>query len=448
MGKFNKTLLVLLSMGVLAVLAEPVLAQTAQRDAQRKLLAIRAARVDAMRKMAERIKGLNITSSTTVQDFVTENDTIETALNAFIRGMKEEGKPKFYEDGTAEVTMSVTLQTIETNLKKIYSAHYKGDKVKISDFSQMTQTNKFDKITVVGSGVVPEELDEDELQPVPTDGRMPRPFGQAGKYWHEHCTPQGRLMAVRAARVDGLRRLAERIRGVHITSNTTVQDFVAESDDINVDMRTFLKGAKEIGIRYHRDELIVEVEMEVTLKTVVASLKSWADTHYKGDRVKIQAMQDYVEKVRFDKITEVGMGVPPARCCKGYAPEQIAVLETATKAPAWVTDTLRMKGQAAIDTDNPNAAQAKLMAKRAAELDARRKLAEQVDGLMITSDTSVRDFVAQNDDIATRMEAFQLGASVVNNSEKYYPDGTAEVTVELDLKPIWKLYLVSIKRVR
>ncbi|RKY27124.1 MAG: hypothetical protein DRP83_02945 [Planctomycetota bacterium] len=448
MGKGKKTLVMVMAVAMLASLAGPVLAQSAQRNAQRKLLAIRAARVDAMRKMAERIKGLRITSNTTVQDFVTENDTIETALNTFIRGMKEEGKAKFFKDGTAEVTMSVTLRTIITKLTHIYSAHYKGDKIKASDFKKMTQTNKFDKITVVGSGVVPEELDEDPLQAIPSSGRTPRPYGQAGKYWSAHCKPQGRLMAVRAARVDGMRRLAERIKGVHITSDTTVQDFVAESDNIDVNMRTFLRGAKEIGIRYHRDELIVEVEMEVTLKTVVASLKSWADVHYKGDRVKIKAMQDYVEKVRHDKITEIGMGVPPARYCKGYTSEQITVLATATKAPPWISDTMRAKGQAAIDTDSTNAAQAKLMAKRAAELDARRKLAEQIDGLLIDSDTSVRDFVAQSDEINTRMQTYQLGAHVVKGSEKFYPDGTAEVTVEIPLKPIWNLYLVSIKKVR
>ena len=251
MGKGKKTLVMVMAVAMLASLAGPVLAQSAQRNAQRKLLAIRAARVDAMRKMAERIKGLRITSETTVQDFVTENDTIETALNTFIRGMKEEGKAKFFKDGTAEVTMSVTLRTIITKLTHIYSAHYKGDKVKASDFKKMTQTNKFDKITVVGSGVVPEELDEDPLQAIPSSGRTPRPYGQAGKYWSAHCKPQGRLMAVRAARVDGMRRLAERIKGVHITSDTTVQDFVAESDNIDVNMRTFLRGAKEIGIRYH-----------------------------------------------------------------------------------------------------------------------------------------------------------------------------------------------------
>ena len=446
MSRLQKGLWVILGVVILTGGLTPVLGQdaiTAQREAKRKLLAQRAARADAMRKLAERIKGLKITSSTTVHDFVTEDDTIDTALKAWLLGMKEEGKYKHNNDGTCEITMSVTLMTVEEELTRLHQAHYKGDKFKITDIQRLRQINKLDKIEEVGMGAVPEELDEDPLVLTPPSGRSP---AKVPDYWAKYCTGRGRLMALRAARADALRRLAERIKGTRITSDTTVADFVAESDDINLDMRAFLRGAKEVGVRYHRDELIVEVEMEVTLKTVIASFRRWVDDHYKGKKYKIKHIDEYIEKVRFDKITETGMGVPPEKYLKGYTPAQIAVLRTASSAPPWVTDTLRAKGQAAVDTENPNQAQAKLMAYRAAELDARRKLAEELNGLMITSDTSVQDFVAQDDSIDTRMTAFQLGAHVVKNSQKLNPDGTAEATVEIELKPLWNIILYGQKR--
>jgi len=431
---------VLLGAWVLPAAADAV---SEQRQAKRKLLAQRAARADAMRKLAERIKGLRITSDTTVQDFVATTDTIETALRAWMLGMKEEGKYKHMADGTCEVEMSVTLRTVITELKSLYKAYYKGDKIKANDFVKIKQHYKFDKITVVGTGAMPEELDEEPLIPTSPTGRS---MGKIPPYWGKHCTGQGRLMALRAARSDAMRRLAERIKGVRITSDTTVQDFVAESDEINVDMRAFLKGAKEIGTRYHRNELIVEVEMEVMLKTVIATFKSWADTHVKGDKVKIKALQDYVEKVRYDKIRETGMGIPPEKYLKGYTAEQVTILKVAQNAPPWATDTLRAKGQAALDQENPNKAQAKLMAYRAAELDARRKLAEKLDGLMITSNSSVRDFIAQNDEIETKMMTYQLGAKVLDSSKKLLPDGTAETTVEIDLKPLWNVIIFYHKK--
>jgi len=81
------------------------------------------------------------------------------------------------------------------------------------------------------------------------------------------------------------------------------------------------------------------------------------------------------------------------------------------------------------------------MAYRAAELDARRKLAEQIDGLIIRSETSVRDFVAENDEIRTSMMTFQQGARRVPGSEKDLPDGTVEVSVEIELTPLKNMIL-------
>ncbi len=422
-------------LGSIATIASAQSAVEAKRSAQRKLLAYRAARVDAMRKLAERIKGLTLTSSTTVEDFVTSNDTIESSMRQWLLGMKEEGKPRYMEDGTCEVRMSVTLRVVERELKRLYTAHYKGDKVKMTDIQKITERNSLQKIEVVGMGAAPEPLmDEPPMQTVERGQR-----GSVPPYWMQHCTGRGRLMAVRAARVDAMRRLAERIKGVRIDSNTTVQDFVAESDEVNVDMRQFLRGAKELSTRYRRDELIVEVEMEVTLKTVITSFKSWADVHVKGDRVKLKKLEDYVEKVRYDKIVETGMGVPPEKYLKDYDGDYQA-LEQASRAtvPDWVANTIRATGQAAIDTEMDNPAQAKLMAYRAAELDARRKLAEKLDGLMITSDSSVRDFVAQSDTIETKMLTYQQGAHVVEGSQKI-EDGIAEVTVEIELKPLWRI---------
>jgi hypothetical protein len=246
-------------------------------------------------------------------------------------------------------------------------------------------------------------------------------------------------MAIRAARVDGLRRLAERIAGVRIDSQTTVRDFVAESDDINVDMRAFIQGARETGIYYHPDELIVEVEMTVTLRTVYASLKSWGQTHYKGNKVMIEKIEKLTISSEDKEITETGMGVPPEKYLTDAPVEMIAVSNFGANAPDWASQTLRAVGHAAIDTENSNAAQAKLMAFRGAELDARRKLAEELTGLMITSETSVRDFVTENDQIRTAMLTYQQGASVVDGSEKVMEDGTVEVTVEIDLRPFWDL---------
>jgi len=445
MCKARKAWVLLLGAVLLAGWALPAAADAVseQRKAQNKLLAYRAARADAIRKLAERIRGLRITSETTVSDFVATSDTIETSLRAFLNGMKEIGKPNYMEDGTCEVVMEVKLQEVIVTLKQFHKEYYKGDKIRSEDFEKMSVVNKITAIRETGSGAPRPELSEEPLVMVAQGELMgiKNLTGQARAYWMAHCTGQGRLMAVRAARVDGLRRLGERIQGVRITSTTSVRDFVAEYDEINTRLRAFIRGARERGIRYHADELIVEVEMEVTLRDLIVNLKTWHKEFYKGDRVRVQDIEQLNVRARDKEIRETGMGVPPQQYLKDVPAAQAAVLATAAKAPPWITRTEQAVGNAAVDTTNANTAQARLMALRGAELDGRRKLAEKINGLTITSNTSVRDFVAANDQIDSGMLAFQQGAYVVEKSQKVLEDGTAQVTVEIDLKPLWNMVL-------
>ena len=413
---------------------------SAKRKAQAKLLAARAARVDAIRKLAERIRGLTITSETTVKDFVAESDTIQTALMAWLNGMKEVGKPKHMEDGTCEVTMEVKMAQIITTLKTFHKSYYKGNKVRHVDFDKMTVTNKVKILRETGMGAPRLELLDPEPVAIGESALASFTYlrGPAKAFWMANVTGQGRLMAVRAARVDGLRRLGERIGGVFINATTTVRYFVAESDQTDTSMTAFIRGAKEKSILYHDQELIVEVKMAVTLRELLVTLKTWGAKHYRGNRVKTTQFEQLIVRAKDTVISETGMGVPPEKYLKKATVRvrQTAVL--ARGAPGWATQTVRATGHSAVDAANANAAQAKLMAYRAAELDARRKLAERLNGLMITSSTSVADFVAMNDEIQTSMLTFQQGGRVVPNSQKLLPDGTAQAVVEIELEPLWR----------
>lgn len=79
------------------------------------------------------------------------------------------------------------------------------------------------------------------------------------------------------------------------------------------------------------------------------------------------------------------------------------------------------------------AGQQKLMAIRAAQVDAYRNLAEQVYGFRVWGNTSVSAFATQNDSVRSYVDAFIRGAKVVNTTA--IADGNYEVTVELDLTP-------------
>jgi hypothetical protein len=58
----------------------------------------------------------------------------------------------------------------------------------------------------------------------------------------------------------------------------------------------------------------------------------------------------------------------------------------------------------------PIKSQAKIMAKRAAQVDAQRNLSEQIKGLRLTGGTTMEDFEVSKDIVATRVKALLKGA--------------------------------------
>ncbi len=103
----------------------------------------------------------------------------------------------------------------------------------------------------------------------------------------------------------------------------------------------------------------------------------------------------------------------------------------ATPRYEWTPITLRATGAGVPPPRAVNPAQARLMARRAAKLDALRNLLEQAYGVNITSRSSVRDFVLQSDSIRARVDAYIKGARIVD--VRYLQDGSVEVEMEVVL---------------
>ena len=79
----------------------------------------------------------------------------------------------------------------------------------------------------------------------------------------KHTNPSvARAMAGRAAKADAMRNLAQQIQGAHIDAETTVRDYVTESDTIKMEVNSYIRGARVISQKQSPDGT-VEVEMEV-----------------------------------------------------------------------------------------------------------------------------------------------------------------------------------------
>ncbi len=114
-------------------------------------------------------------------------------------------------------------------------------------------------------------------------------------------------------------------------------------------------------------------------------------------------------------------------------PSVIEVLYKNTLAPEerWGPVILRAKGSAVPPPGVVSPAQARLMALRAAKVEALRNLLEQAYGVTIVSTSTVRDFALKNDSIQSRVDSFIKGAWV--SEERLLSDGSYEVEMEIGL---------------
>lgn len=401
-------------------------------QSQQRAMASRAARMDAMRQLAEAIQGVKIDSTTTVKDFVTEKDEIKTALDAYLQGIQQVGEPIHNPDGTCEVTLSIRMEDLVFWLKNTWG-EYGSDRIQSPEqFDQMSNFNSQAVFTATGSGA---------MKVVPNSQNF-------GNFW-DRVTPQGKLMAQRAAQVDAYRNLAESIKGVRITSNTRVEDFVTVSDEIRASFNGFIRGAQVLGSKYHPDGY-VEVTVQVDMNHLVSQLQGMCRKSYKGSQFNPNTFNQMRQYTNLPVIKAVGTGVPPAQFIRQYIPptQPGTVVPgnpdypyqppTPVKpyVPEWANRTIQVTGSGA-PADWMPPAQAKLMAQRAATLDAYRLLTEQIMGLQLKASTTVKDFVTENDEISTKTKGLIRGTQVKN--VRNLPDGTVEVDMELYLGHIWQL---------
>jgi hypothetical protein len=77
-------------------------------DPQRRLMSMRAAKIDAYRSLAERVKGVQIWGGTTIGDMVVENDRFRVFLDTHLVGAKLIMQTP-HEDGSYEATVEMVV---------------------------------------------------------------------------------------------------------------------------------------------------------------------------------------------------------------------------------------------------------------------------------------------------------------------------------------------------
>ena len=408
-------------MAAIALSAAPA---GAELSGQQKLLSCRAAQADAYRQLVERVKGLRIESETYVRDFVAESDEIATSLDTFIKGARVVGRREM-SDGTCEIDVEVTIQQVEEELRRIVKEHNVGSGWHEHTFDKVHVY--YDKKVLSATGMGAPRPEASAVAPTMPIHPSPRTHSDwAG------VTPQNKLLARRAAIADAYRNMSERVKGLQIDSQTYVRDFVTESDVINTSLDSFIKGVRIGDARYVAGP-ICEIDVEVTIQEVQQELKRIVKEHYHGSAYHEHSFDEVHNYYDKKILTTTGYGVPRAMGASGGSTSKAV----APSEPEWAKQYVRSTGSGVPPSNVADAEQARLLAERAAEIDAKRNLIEKIHGIRVDSSTYVRDYVTQHDEVSARLNAFLHGAKRVDT--RYLEGGLIEVDVEAPLDGVWDI---------
>lgn len=152
-------------------------------------------------------------------------------------------------------------------------------------------------------------------------------------------------------------------------------------------------------------------------------------------RVEIRNVSDTVsdkQLIPAGRMSYVSEGKPPAPPVM-TPPEIVKVFyeKTLEEKERWGPVILSAKGSGVPPPSAVNPAQARMMALKAAKTDAMRNLLEQAHSVTILSDSTIEDFVLNNDLIKSRVDSYIKGAWVAE--ERQMSDGSFEVDMEIGL---------------
>ncbi|MBT3308245.1 MAG: hypothetical protein HOL04_10240 [Gammaproteobacteria bacterium] len=118
-------------------------------------------------------------------------------------------------------------------------------------------------------------------------------FGTSAESWATEG--QNQLLAIRTAKLDAYRTMAEQVYGFRITGSTTVSAMTVKSDRLRVEVDALIRGAKVVSVQPIAED-VYEVTLEMALELPI-------------DDVEQCVQQRQVEQRHEQQLVE--QGIPP-----------------------------------------------------------------------------------------------------------------------------------------
>ena len=195
-------------------------------------------------------------------------------------------KDPVYIDDACVVEGRITLDRVVENLNHTISTV--SDKLK-QEILAIKRYNSNRVVTVHGLGTVPAPETPDAANTASQD------TGEAQTLRSLSGPGQSKIMAMQAARLDALAKLAANLKGVRVSSEITVRNCAASSWE-EADTTAIVQGARVVRYAALAPDL-VQCWVEITLNTVVENLKKNSTLFPNGSEVTVEKLRRFNKKL-------------------------------------------------------------------------------------------------------------------------------------------------------
>jgi len=417
---------------------------------QMKLLAIRAAQVNASSRLADRVLAARLADGRTVGAALGPAGDGEVALRLVLRSARLIGDPRVYSDGVAEVDIEVALDAVAQKVGQLCGA--KPDaKTDLPDLRAQAMDGY---LRVEGRGRPPRDITPERVRKV--EAARPDELPEMFPAGWERVTALGRVEAGSRARVQAYAALASQVRGLRLGPTRTLGELVAGAPVAESILDTYMRGLPVAGAPRMMPDRIAEVDVAAPVRDLLRVLKDVRAVAPAGSRWPEDEVDQLSVNLKTDRLVATGHGMPP--------PDQVRPEETLPEAPApplpdWAAQVLEARGTAkpsediedaaqaqlrwwrvllpVTSEDIEDAAQAQLLAARAAKARAASDLERQLDAVRLDDGQTVRQRAAKDEvfrrDIRTLLESAKVARHQAIAEGKQW-----EVVLRLPLVRLWE----------
>jgi hypothetical protein len=391
---------------------------------------VQAATKDAIANLYDEVTRVQITRRLSVGEFVQRTRSADD-LNRALQRAQQIGGPRWVDDKTCQIEVQISGVAVGQALRRVAAANPKDSPISANELSRIIKD--WDDRSFSATGIATSRVPVARAKP-----RAPRMGLQLDPWWN--VPDAAREQAVAAAKVDAARRSLSSLKPVLLTPRSDVGDVLALKD-VNEAMQAWFVAHPAARVELLED-LRAEVEVAVgpadvfqkfrvlaTKQTdvpVPADEQGWAKVGDAFERMATpvgRAVAQPKAPVRGDDV--IGVRPPGGNNLVGVGKP----VDLPKGAPAWASKRLKATGKG-------ETGRSKLANARIAEANAEEQLRIQIEDLTLNDGVSVGKAARTDARVAQAIKR-AIGKAKVGEAE-YHRDGSADVTVYLDLEKFWQ----------